>query len=197
MDSTGLDGNVSLDWVAFDLLASAFGSDIQQPEHTFEDFFDFQAASEWPALAFTALDCTLEQEQCLKKDSSSHELLPLLQKHTPTVPLQPLGPFSSSLARHTQGDPLLQSTAKPQPRKRPHSSTDSTTTSNKKRTLETAKGQVLDGYFCFPLSSNGPTYQQRSRYSASRKAEVNEVREIGACLRCKLLKKPVRIASHR
>ena len=51
------------------------------------------------------------------------------------------------------------------------------------------KRPLSEGYLCFSL--NGSLHPQRSAYSDRRREEVNEVRKVGACLRCQLLKKPV------
>jgi hypothetical protein len=86
---------------------------------------------------------------------------------------------------------LVPSIAKGRPGKRANPSSNLMNTSNKKRALCKGDREVLEGYFCFPLNSDGPTFQPRSPYTASKKAEVNEMRDIGACLRCQRLKKLV------
>lgn len=53
------------------------------------------------------------------------------------------------------------------------------------------QGQPLPGQFCFRFDSAAAPVQQRARFSEARKQEVKVVREIGACLRCQLLKKTV------
>jgi hypothetical protein len=53
------------------------------------------------------------------------------------------------------------------------------------------QGQPLPGQFCFRFDSAAAPVQQRARFSDARKQEVKAVREIGACLRCQLLKKTV------
>jgi hypothetical protein len=50
---------------------------------------------------------------------------------------------------------------------------------------------ALPGMFCFKINSNAPTMQQYSKYSAARLEEVQQMRDLGACLRCRLLKIPV------
>lgn len=53
------------------------------------------------------------------------------------------------------------------------------------------QGLPLPGQFCFRFNSATLPVQQRARFSEARKQEVKAVREIGACLRCQLLKKTV------
>lgn len=53
------------------------------------------------------------------------------------------------------------------------------------------EGGLLPGIFCFQVNSDSPTIRQRARYSEKRRKEIKEIRSIGACLRCKHLKKPV------
>jgi hypothetical protein len=50
---------------------------------------------------------------------------------------------------------------------------------------------ALPSVFCFKVNSDAPTMQQYSKYSAARLKEVQQMRDLGACLRCRLLKKPV------
>jgi hypothetical protein len=53
------------------------------------------------------------------------------------------------------------------------------------------KEDLLPGVFCFQVNSDSPTIRQKARYSEKRLKEIKEIRSIGACLRCKQLKKPV------
>jgi hypothetical protein len=50
----------------------------------------------------------------------------------------------------------------------------------------------IPGYFCFSFGASAPRVPKRTRYSDARSREVKEIRTIGACLRCRLLKRPVR-----
>jgi hypothetical protein len=52
-------------------------------------------------------------------------------------------------------------------------------------------GDALPGRFCFRLNSDAPTTQQYAKYSNSRLKEIQKLRDLGACFRCKLLKKQV------
>ena len=42
-----------------------------------------------------------------------------------------------------------------------------------------------------PLSIGGRSQRKRGRFSEPRRKEVQEVRKLGACLRCRILRKPV------
>src|SRR5207237_150424 len=53
------------------------------------------------------------------------------------------------------------------------------------------KEVLLPGVFCFQVNSDSPTILQKARYSEKRLKEIKEIKSIGACLRCKQLKKPV------
>ena len=46
----------------------------------------------------------------------------------------------------------------------------------------------------FNVSTSSPRQKSRSRFSPNRRKEVQMVRKIGACIRCRMLKKPVRLA---
>lgn len=61
----------------------------------------------------------------------------------------------------------------------------------KKTVSETGRhqGDVLPGVFWFQANSNGPTFQQRARYSNEQRKNIREIRSLGACLRCVNLKK--------
>ncbi|KAF2421183.1 hypothetical protein EJ08DRAFT_653515 [Tothia fuscella] len=58
----------------------------------------------------------------------------------------------------------------------------------KKPRSRASQHSTIPGYLCFSLNPGGLT--SRASYTASRREEVNELRKIGACLRCQLLKKP-------
>ena len=53
----------------------------------------------------------------------------------------------------------------------------------------------IPGYLCFSFEESTPKAPQRACYSDARARQVKEIREIGACLRCQLLKKSVRYSS--
>jgi hypothetical protein len=53
------------------------------------------------------------------------------------------------------------------------------------------QGDLLPGMFWFQANSDGPTIQQRARYSSEQRKNMREIRDLGACLRCKNLKKNV------
>jgi hypothetical protein len=80
--------------------------------------------------------------------------------------------------------------------KEPFSSTEASTQQPgreriaKKRKLSMDKDPQIQGFFRFSVNSEDPTVSQRAPTSL-RKAEVNKVAKIHACLRCQLLKKPV------
>jgi len=58
------------------------------------------------------------------------------------------------------------------------------------------QGEILPGRFCFPINSDAPTVQERAKYSKSRRKEVEEMRDLGACFRCQLLKKQVNLSGY-
>jgi hypothetical protein len=66
------------------------------------------------------------------------------------------------------------------------------TMSSRKRKADT-QGGVEDGFSCFAVESQVPQQRQRARYGTQRRQEVRQVRKKRACLRCRLLKIPVRI----
>ena len=68
-------------------------------------------------------------------------------------------------------------------------------TSRKKR-KGANQGEILPGRFCFVINSDTPAVQERAKYSTSRRKEVEEMRDLGACFRCRLLKKQVNLSSY-
>ncbi len=54
------------------------------------------------------------------------------------------------------------------------------------------QGDLLPGVFWFQVNSDGPTLQQKARYSSEQKKNIREIRYLKACLRCQNLKKKVR-----
>jgi hypothetical protein len=59
----------------------------------------------------------------------------------------------------------------------------------KKPRSKSRQQSAIPGYLCFSL--NPGAQNQRATYSDGRREQVNEIRKLGACLRCQLLKKPV------
>ena len=53
------------------------------------------------------------------------------------------------------------------------------------------QGDLLPGVFCFLANSDAPTFQQRARYSSEQRKNIREIKSLGACVRCRHLKKPV------
>jgi len=53
------------------------------------------------------------------------------------------------------------------------------------------QGDLIPGVFCFQANSDSPTFQQRARHSDEHRKIIREMRLLGACLRCKQLKKTV------
>jgi hypothetical protein len=47
------------------------------------------------------------------------------------------------------------------------------------------------GVLCFSLDPHYASIHKRKSYETKRRREVAEVREVGACLRCRLMKMPV------
>jgi len=66
----------------------------------------------------------------------------------------------------------------------------------RKKRKRANQGEVLPGRFCFAINSDAPTVQERARYSKSRRKEVEEMRDLGACFRCQLLKKQVNLSGY-
>jgi hypothetical protein len=64
----------------------------------------------------------------------------------------------------------------------------------KRRPSESTVVTVEDGISVFYSTSGvGVQFKRRKKYGPERKEEVNAVRKVGACIRCKLQKKSVRI----
>lgn len=82
--------------------------------------------------------------------------------------------------------PALELTGKPNPRYEANGKGSSIL-----KAVKPKKGSDLSqfpGYRCFSL---GTHRQLRAEYSAKRGLEIREIRQLGACLRCRILKKPV------
>lgn len=58
------------------------------------------------------------------------------------------------------------------------------------------QGEPLPGRFCFDINSDAPAIQERTKYSNSRRKEIEEIRDIRACFSCRLLKKRVSLSSN-
>ena len=63
--------------------------------------------------------------------------------------------------------------------------------SQEKKIGQRGHGDLVPGMFCFQANSNSPTFQQRAHHSDEHKKVIKEMRLLGACLRCKQLKKTV------
>jgi hypothetical protein len=61
----------------------------------------------------------------------------------------------------------------------------------KKPKTKSVQRDALPNMFCFKVNSDAPTIQQYSKYSTARLEEVQQMRDFGVCLRCRVLKKSV------
>jgi hypothetical protein len=48
-------------------------------------------------------------------------------------------------------------------------------------------------FSCFSLAGDNVSLHKRSAFSSSRKSEIRGIRQKGACLRCRMLKRAVRV----
>jgi hypothetical protein len=63
--------------------------------------------------------------------------------------------------------------------------------SNSKRLRFQSTGAAGGVFRCFTVDGDDVNLYRRSAFSSVRKAEVRDIRRKGACLRCRLLKRPV------
>jgi hypothetical protein len=181
----------AIDWSIFESLTDPLFTDTSS-ENFYEQYFDFQAAST-PSSSSDLRANSEESLQCghLDKVSKVQNIWPDLEQHSDTRNLFP----PSDTCLPTFHDPSagtihlnLEAPAPIKISKRPSNEGE---LRKKKKRLNNERGQKLNGCFIFPVNSDSPTFQQRAPYTAARKAEVNQIRALGACLRCKVLKKPV------
>ena len=65
-----------------------------------------------------------------------------------------------------------------------------TSSQKRSRSAKATKSSMIPGYFCFELGTNGSS-RRREKPTESKREQTKQLRKLGACLRCRLMKKPV------
>jgi hypothetical protein len=181
----------AIDWRTFESLIDPLFTDASS-EDFYEQYFDFRAASTPSSSSGERADSE-KSLQCghLDQISKVQDIWPYLEQHSDTREFFPLSDTYLPTFHDPSAGTIPLNLEAPAPIKLSKRPSNEGELRRKKKRLNNERGQKLNGCFIFPVNSNSPTFQQRAPYTAARKAEVNQIRALGACLRCKVLKKPV------